>query len=834
MSFVLKMAWRDSRASRRRLILFSTTIVLGIAALIAVGSFGVNLRQAVHEEPQSLLGGDIRIGLGAPPTPELQRYLDSLGGAQGREKRYTATFAPGGDAARNRLVQVRAIDGGFPFYSGFTTEPAEAAAQLQKGGAVVIVDSAIIQEFGLHVGDKVDLGKTPYTLIGSVVEFAAEPAVIASVVPRAFIPWYANPQKSDQGYRNLFLKLPAGADSAAIARDLRSRFTAIFPQVMTADELGKNIDNALVAADRFLSLVVFISLFLGAIGLASTLHVYVRQKLNTVAILRCLGASARESFGVYLCQTAALGVCGSVAGAILGIATQFLLPRLLQGFLPLHLNIFVAWQPVFTGMGAGFILCMVFTLLPLLAVRRVSPLVALRSNVLGGEKSDPLQPLIFALMAGAVILFAFSQTRNLNWAIAYSVALAISFGIFAAMARAVTWASRRWFPAAAPYAVRQGVANLHRPNNRTTLLLLALGLGMFLILTLYLTRATLRREYSGENSPNLVLAEIGDEDIATLRALVPAQGGRIIQEIPSVEIKLEAVNGAPPPKPGVAAANGRRAANYPSQLRATYRNRLPQVDTVVAGVFTGRVDPGTAVIPISISGWLAGRNGPLKLGDLADWDVSGVTIRTRVASIRRVEGVELEPNFPVVFPEGALDAAPKKFMLLARAPTPAVSRRIQQAAIAAVPNTVVQDLAAIVDALDHIFSRVAGLIDFIAFFTVATGVIMLAATAVTGRFQRARETVLLRTLGASMGQLRQIQFTEYAVLGLLAAVVGCLLATLADLLLSHFVFKLPPSIAWGGLLTATAAVMTVTVLTGVFADRGVARTPPLEILRRET
>jgi putative ABC transport system permease protein len=828
------MAWRDSRASRRRLLLFSTTIVLGIAALIAVGSFGANLRQAVREEPKGLLGGDLRIGLGAPPTPEFQRYLDSLGAQQGREKRYGALLVPAGATSGGRPVQVRAIEGGYPFYRGFETEPADAAARLGEGGAGAIVDPTLIQEFGLRLGDPIKLGQAQYTVIGTVVEFSAEPSFLASVVPRVFISWKAMPPKSDQGYRNLFLKLPPGADAASIARDLRSRFTAVFPQVMTADELGKNIDKALVAADHFLSLVVFISLFLGAIGLASTLHVYVRQKLNTVAVLRCLGASAGASFGVYLCQTAALGLCGSAAGAILGIATQFSLPRLLQGFLPLHLNIFVAWHPVFTGMGAGFALCMVFTLLPLVAIRRVSPLAALRSNVLGRERNDPLQPLIFALMAAAVVLFAFSQTRNFRWALAYSAALAVGFGIFAAMAAGVVWASRHWFPTAAPYAVRQGVANLHRPNNRTLLLLLALGLGIFLILTLYLTRATLRREYSGENSPNLALAEIGDQDIGSLRKLIPAQGGRLIQEIPSVELKLQTVNGAVPPKSAPASGSGRRIPATPSSLRATYRGNLPAAEQLVAGSFTGRVAPGTAVIPVSIAGWLAGRNGPLKIGDKVVWDIEGVPIRTEVTSIRRVEGVDFEPNFPVLFPEGALDAAPKTYLLLVRAPNPAVSKRIQQAAMAADPHAVVQDLAAIIDALDRIFARVAGLIDFIAYFTVATGVIMLAATALTGRHQRARETVLLRTLGASLGQLRRIQFTEYAVLGLLAAAMGCALATLADILLSHFLFKLPPAIAWGGLLAATAAVVAVTVVTGVFADRGIARTPPLEILRRET
>ena len=839
MGFILKMAWRDTRASRRRLVLFSLTIVLGIAALVAVGSFGSNLRQAVRGQPKTLLGADIAIGLGEPPPADFQHYLESLGAQIGREKPYGASLTPLVGTG-NRLVRVHALEGGYPFYGGFITEPADAVAQLQAGGDIVLVDPGILKQFNLRIGDRVKLGEKAYTIAGSVLEFPAQPAILASLQPQVYIPWRAMPPPkdpkaaADRGFRNVFLKLPAGADDSAIARDLRSHFTHVFPRVTTWEELAKNIDDALVAADRFLSLVVFVSLFLGAIGLASTLHVYVRQKLNSVAVLRCLGASARTSFSIYLLQTAALGLCGATGGALLGNATQYAPPGQLRDFLPVELTVSIAWQPVITGMASGFGLCMAFTLMPLMAVRRVPPLAALRSNIIGGEKADPLQPLLWAIMVAAVVLFAFSQTRSWTWALLYTGCLGLAFGVFFAVALAVKRASRAWFPAAAPYAVRQGVANLHRPNNRTTLLLLALGLGMFLILTLYLTRATLHQEYSGANTPNLVLAEIGDNDIGTLRSLVPAQGGRVVQEIPSVDLTLKMINQIVPPKAGLRGPGRNRRIEYPDQLRATYRPQLPRAETLISGTFTGKIAPGTAVIPISIGGWLVGRDRPMKLGDEVLWDLAGVPIRTKVTSVRHTQGLELEPNFPVIFPDGALNSAPKKFMLLVRAPSAAISKKIQQAALAAVPHTIVQDLAVIIEALDRIFARVAGLIDFMAFFTVATGVIMLVATAVTGRQQRARETVLLRTLGASRGQLRRIQLTEYAILGLLAAVVGSLLASAVNLVLAHFVFKVPPAPAVGGLLAAAAAVVTVTVGTGVLADRGIARTPPLEILRQET
>ena len=269
------------------------------------------------------------------------------------------------------------------------------------------------------------------------------------------------------------------------------------------------------------------------------------------------------------------------------------------------------------------------------------------------------------------------------------------------------------------------------------------------------------------------------------------------------------------------------------EYRSTYRAKLTGSERVVAGTFEGKVAPGVAVVPISVEEGLL-RDLQIGLGDEIEWDVQGVPLRTKVTSVRAVEWRRLESNFFVVFPEGAIEAAPKTFVAALRTAKPEDSARIQREMVAAFPNVSAIDLALILQALDGIFSKVAFVIQFLALFTVLTGVIVLVGAVLNGRYQRVRETVLLRTLGATRRQLVQIQLVEYAILGVLAAVVGGVLSIGGNALVAHFVFKMTPATPPLLILGAVATAAAVTVVTGLLTSRGVTDHPPLEILRQET
>jgi putative ABC transport system permease protein len=864
MNFILKMAWRDSRASRRRLILFSLSVVLGIAALVAIGSLGANLGQAIDDQAKGLLGADLIVTGRAEPSPAAMRYIEALGGEHAKEVSFSSMLSFPSAGNLTRLINVRALEGNFPFYGDFENEPADAAERFRAGGNVTLVEETLLRQFNTKVGDTVKLGNTVFTVVGALRKLPGESSAIsATVAPRALIP-LSSLESTGLAERNLLvrhrtmLKLPPTRTAEAVEAEMRREFRAERMGYDTVAERKRDLGRALERIQGFLSLVGFIALFLGAIGVASAIHVYIRQKITTVAVLRCLGASAAQSFAVYLVQGVALGTFGALIGAALGVGLQVALPQLLKEMLPFQVEFFIAWGAVARGAVAGLVICVLFTLLPLLAVRRVSPLVALRSAY--AEQAGPPDPWRIAIgvfILAAIAGFAMWQTGEVKKAVGFTAMLLLGFAVLGGTAKLVSWSARRWFPRRLPYVMRQGVANLYRPNNRTVLLLLSLGLGTFLMLTLFLARTTLLKEIQssgGGGRPNLLFFDVQDDQIEGLKTIAAEKGAPVLVHAPIVTMKIAAVKGRKvaellPPGGGrrersASTEEGRgRGPNAATErvpgwtlrrdYRSTYRSGLEGSERLLQGTFVGRVAPGTQVVPISLEERLFIDMG-LKLGDEIEWDVQGVPVRTKVTSVRAVEWRRLEPNFFVVFPEGALEAAPKFHVVALRAGSTELSAEVQRAVVQEYPTVTAIDLALVMQTVDNVFSRLSFVIQFMALFTVATGVIVLIGAVLTGRFQRIRETVLLRTLGATRRQLWQIQFVEYAILGVLAAVVGCGLAVLGNSLAAKYIFDLTPAAPPLLLLGATAAVCAVTVITGLLTSRGITNHPPLEVLRQET
>jgi putative ABC transport system permease protein len=841
MNFIFRMAWRDSRASRRRLVLASLSIVLGIAALVAIGSFNDNLRQAIDDQAKTLLGADLEVQSRVELTEEAQDFLDGLGGAQAWEVMISTMIVfPQADGA-TRLVSLRALEGDFPFYGTFRTWPTEAPQRLRQGGPVAILEQTLMAQFGVRVGDPVVLGTQTFTVIGTLEQIPGESAAVATFSPRVYIPRSELETTDLIGPGSLvryktYFRFHDTRDVEALVEELRGRFGELRLGFDTVERRKRDLGQSLRNVYAFLSLVGFVALFLGAIGVASAIHVHVRQKIATVAILRCVGASARQAFGVYLVQGLSLGLLGALLGAVLGVGVQLALPHLVGRVLPFDVDFFISVPAVVQGVSSGLIIGGLFTLLPLLAVRRVSPLVAIRAQVQSSARPDPLRWALYGAILVAVTGFALWQAPRWQVGLGFVGMLLVSFGALAALAKAVAWAARRFMPRRAPYVWRQGIANLHRPNNRTVLLLLALGLGTFLVVTLSLARATLTAQIEGTGGgerPNLLFFDIQDDQLEPLQEILAREGAPIRAQAPIVTMRLSMLEGEP-------VSDLLRQGDHPipawtlrREYRSTYRETLTGTEKLVAGEFIGRVEPDVEVVPVSLEVGIAG-DLRLEVGDELEFDVQGLPVRARVASLREVEWRRLEPNFFVVFPAGVLEPAPKFFVAATRAETPEHSARLQREVVRVLPNVSAIDLAVILETLDRIFSRVEFVIQFMALFTVVTGVIVLAGAVLSGRFQRLREVVLLRTLGATQRQLVRIQLVEYALLGLLAALVGCGLAVVANALLARFVFETRAVVPVAVLVLATAGVTGITLLTGLLANRGVTRHPPLEVLRQET
>src|SRR5438045_7058970 len=376
-SFIWKMAWRDSRSSRRRLLLFSISITLGIAALVSIGSFRHSLARAIDDQARSLIGADLVVESNRAFRPEDEELLHSLGEPQAREVRFT-TMASFPKSNGTRLAHVRALGGDFPFYGPMETVPAAAAKEFRQGAQAIVEESLLLQ-FHAEVGDPIKIGDSLFTIAGALKKMPGEASAAGSFAPRVYIPLqnlgdtHLLKTGSIARYR-AYVKFPENTDVEARMEMLGPQIKRLGMDYDTVAKRKRDLGTALENLYRFLNLVGFISLLLGAVGVASAIQAHLQQKTKTGAILRCLGLSAAGTVFIYLVQTAAMGLFGAGFGALLGVVMQRIFPRILMSFLPLAISTSLSWGPIFTGVFIGFTICILFVLPPVLRFRPLSRL----------------------------------------------------------------------------------------------------------------------------------------------------------------------------------------------------------------------------------------------------------------------------------------------------------------------------------------------------------------------------------------------------------------------------------------------------------------------------
>jgi putative ABC transport system permease protein len=834
------MAWRDSRSSRRRLLLFVSSIVLGVAALMAISSVGVNLQQGLDHQAKALLGADLVIGARQPFDDRAEQLLTGVGGEQSREISFSSMvqFPKNGGT---RLAQVRALEEGFPFYGDMETEPVTAIWDFRRGPTALVEESLLLQ-FDAQVGDAIKVGAFTYRIAGRLKKVPGETVSVGIVGARVYIPMqYLNQtrllQQGSAVTYKVFFRLPAQTDVESLVKRLEPDLLKLRLDSETVQERKANLGRSLENAYDYLNLVGFIALLLGSIGVASAVHVYVKQKTNTIAVLRCLGARGKQTFSIYLIQATALGLIGALGGILLGMAVQYLLPKVMQDLLPVSVPFSLSWPSLLEALLIGLGIALLFSLLPLLSLRRISPLLAIRASYEDGQpRRDPLRLLLYGLILLSVAGFAIVHTRRWTHALWFTLGLLSALGLLAGVALLIRSSARRVFPGSWSYVWRQGLANLYRPNNQTLVLMLSVGLGTFLMMTLYLIHAVLVQEVSlwgRGHQPNIVLFDIQTDQAEDLRELIRSFHVPILQEVPIVTMRLTSVRGRSVEDILKDPKNSIPESALQREYRSTYRDHLIDTEKLLLGKWQQRVAGETAPVLISLEEGIAGRL-QANLGDELVFDVQGLPVATRVGSLRKVEWERVQPNFFVVFPAGVLEEAPQFHVMVLRTPGDEASARLQQAVFQRFPNVSAIDLAMIVAMIDTILSKVAFVVRFIAFFSILTGLMVLAGAVITGKYQRIRESILLRTLGAKKAQILRIMIVEYFFLGSLAALTGLLLAWAGSWALARFVFEAPfVPVLWPS-LAALLIVTGLAILIGLANSRGIASRPPLEVLRTET
>ena len=836
--WLLQMAWRDSRRSRSRLFLFISSIILGIAALVAIYSLGNNLNDEVNNQAASLLGADLEISGNQSPTPSIQNILDSLNGQQSQQRNFASMvlFTKNGGT---RLVQVRALSGQFPYYGSLETEPASAASSF-RNQQQALVDETLMLQFGAKPGDSIKVGDVTFAIAGRLLNAPGQTGFSSSIAPIIYIPLcYLKAtnlmQKGSRISYHYYFKFNHGVDEQKLTSQIKPTLEENDYDYDTIETQKEDTGQSFSDLTRFLSLVGFIALLLGCTGVASAVHVYVKEKINSIAILRCLGARAAQAFIIFLLQIVCIGFIGSLAGAALGVVIQQFLPVVLKDFLPVTIATTISWPAVIEGIVLGTGISVLFALLPLISIRKVSPLQALRASFEPAAfKNDSLKWAIYVLIILFVYGFSFIQMGNLRKAFYFTLSIVLALAILAAIARLLMWLVKRFFPSSWSYLWRQGLANLYRPNNQTTILIISIGLGTALISTLFFIQSILLRRVTiaaGEGQPNMVLFDIQSSQKEGVADLVKHFDMPVKEMIPIVNMRLDEVNGITAEDLKKDSLLKFRRFLFTREYRCTFRDSLTSTEKITAGKWIGNA-PAQGLPPISMEEHYAKRND-IRIGDTITFNVQGVMIKTIVGSFREVDWSRIRTNFIIVFPDGVINDAPQYEVILTKVPSQQVSAKFQQQMVQHYPNVSIIDLALILSILNSIMEKIGFVIRFMGGFSILTGIVVLISSVLISKYQRLQESVLLRTLGASHKQIFAITALEYFFLGALAALTGILLALAASWALAHYLFETSFHPDLVPVLILGLIVCALTVITGLVNSFGLLNKPPLEVLRQE-
>ena len=837
--FLLRTAVRDSRKNRSKLFLFMSSIMLGMAALVSINSFNYNLNEDIDQEAAALLGADLAVTGNRPLGKLSEKILDSLDAEQSSEiEMLSMAFIPSREVSQ--FVRIKALEGNFPYYGSLQSDPADAAI-LFRENKLALVDEALMLEQGLAKGDSIKLGQVTFAIAGSLKGAFGNIGLTSGFAPAIYI---AKKYLDHTG-----LVQPGSLLNYSYFYKIRSEENIDIWKEARVDELRKesmrmetvsdrqaNVGDAFAGLNNFLNLVALVALLLGCIGVASSVFIYIKSKIPSIAIFRCLGMKGKDAFLVYFYQIFILGALSVIVGTLIGSAVQFFLPILLSDFLPFEASARVSWKAILEGILIGTLITGLFSLLPLLAIRKISPLRTLR--LIEDPKAEWRDrwnwPVYFGIVV-TLVFFLFRMTKDWTLSISFVGGLAVAFVLLYLLAQLVKWLIRRFFPKHYRFEFRQGVSNLYRPNNQTSVLLVSIGLGTAILTTMFIVQGLLltnvERMDAGDQ-PNMFLYGIETHQRDSLAQMATDRNMPLIQQLPIVTMRLQGWQGKTKAQWLEDSTRKARGWAIHRETRVTYRDYLDSNEEIVSGVFNRKSEiPGDSIY-ISLGEDYADAMN-LDIGDELVFNVQGSLMKTYVGSTRKIDYANMRARFLVIFPPGVLENAPQFNVLVTKSPGAQATAEFRNQVVKAFPNVSVIDLASVLQTISEVLSKVSYIVRFMAVFCILTGLIVLLSSLRLSKYRRIKESVLLRTLGGSKKQIRQINFTEYFLLGSLSAFTGIILAIIASYLIAEFQMDLDYVLNWKPVLLLAVTVIFFTTLIGIFNSREVVNKPPLEVLRKE-
>lgn len=858
--WVWKMAWRDARHNFSRLFLFVASLITGIAAVVALDSLNNSLQEDIDRNAKELLGADYVINTNKKFEPEMLAAFDSTKFPQAVQADM-ASMVLFLNNNQSRLIRLVAFEGPFPFYGELQTQPADAYEQIKKG-RYAMLDASLASQYEVSSGDSLRIGNVVFKVAGEVKKLPGGGGILTTFTPSVYISMSELDstgliQYGSRVTYKKFFKTTTDSEADDLVEKFRPLIRKYGYSYETVEGRKEGLGEGFSAIYRFFSLLAFLALILGCIGIASSVHIYAREKRDEVAVLRCIGSTGWQAFNIYFIQIFFLGIIGSVAGAFLGVGIQQIIPVVFSDLLPLEVSFGVSWISVVQGIALGSIVSVLFSMLPLISVRFVPPLAVLRADFESGKTFSKSRLVTILLIALFPLLFAAYQTRSILTGGMFFLGLAGALGLLTLVAGGLLYLVRKFFPANASFVWRHALSNLFRPNNQTRMLMVAIGLGAFIIATLNIVEKSLlsQVEFTGkENQSNTILFDIQPSQKDGVVKLMKDNTLDVNQVVPIITCRLSEVNGRSIEAIQQDTTDNIKNWTITREYRVTYRDSLHVSEELLEGELQRKVKLTHDELKAALDSSAVTRSDSVKIkidsvyvtiteglmedldvkvGDNLVFDVQGVPIKVQIRGVRKLDWSKDPPNFFFVFPTGVLENAPQIFVATTRIDDQQIANRFQQQLVMLYPNVSLIDLRLILSTINELFDKLGLVVRFLALFSIITGLVVLAGAVINSKFLRMKENVLLRTIGARSHLITKITLIEYVYLGLFSAVTGLALSLAGGWLLTKFFFEITFAFDWLELLIITAGVVVLTTTIGWWNSRDVINTPPLQILRKE-
>ncbi len=826
---------RQLTSTGKQSIVLILCVMLSMITLVALRGFGDSVNRALLRDARSLQAADIVVDSNFPLSTPLVNEIQSLttSGAAAAARLYefisVVRVATGEETL---LANLKVVEPGYPFYGVVTLASGRPFHEVLQPGTVVVAQE-LLERLQLNIGDALQVGQATLT-IGDVVTFEPDrPVNFFTLGPRIFIGSrdLAAIDLVKEGSRvnyTVLLKLSDETQLDSVANRLRA--------VMEPQEDVETYRSARSGVQRFfdnlllfLSLVAIFTLLLAGVGIQSALTALLRERNNTIAVIKTVGASSRFVTVNFLAVITLLGLVGTVLGIGAGLLLERLFPLLLGNLLPPNIELTISLRTLAEGVALGLIVVTCFTFLPIYQLDELKP------NFIFRKENPPLvwrlpYVIVLLILASFFVGMVLWQLQRLSLGL-YFVGGVLGLLLLAALLTyGALWLLRR-----TPFqsmVLRQAMRGLFRPRNATYSIIVTLSAALAVIFCIYLLERNLNAafvEAYPEDAPNVIFIDLQPDQLTTFGELL----GQEVEYYPSVRANILAINGQPI---DVTQEEQRRGDNLARPFNLTYRDYLLEDEAVQSGgtLFpTAAATETTGIASVSILDDLLEMRS-FALGDRITFRIQGVPLEATVTSIRtRTAEEDFRPFFLFVFPPDVLRSAPQSIFTAIRLP-PAEIPPLRNRIVAALPNVTVIDITETVANAAAVADRLVQIIRFFTLFSVLAGVLIVISSVFATRQARIQEAVYYKVLGAKRSFVRQVFTVENLLLGLISALLALLMAQVGSWALCRYLFEINYQPAVGASFLLVAVTMALVTGVGMAASGSILRSKPILILRELT